>query len=122
MLSTLTTASWTAPFPQSEQQGALKAIEDGQVLYLPQLPFQLTVEEKALLTPTILQKNFKNISFNPNNQSLKGVVEGEFALKVRSMMERFFQDSRHLIEQLFAPYKDRLEIGRTSYRPIEVRG
>ena len=38
------------------------------------------------------------------------------------MMERFFQDSRHLIEQLFAPYKDSLEIGRTSYRPIEVRG
>lgn len=122
MLSTLTAASWTVPFSELEQKAAIEAIEDGQVLYLPQLAFPLNPTEQSLLTPTVLKKHFKNVSFNPNNRSLKGVVDGEVALQVRSMMERFFQDSRYLIEQLFAPYKDRLEIGRTSYRPIEVRG
>ncbi len=120
MFNTLTAASWTAPFSMLEQKAALEAIEEGEVIYLPQLSFQLKPAEQSLLTPTILKKQFKNVSFNPNNRSLKGVVHPEVVSQVRSMMERFFQDSRHLIEQLFAPYKDRLEIGRTSYRPIEV--
>jgi 3-deoxy-D-manno-oct-2-ulosonic acid (Kdo) hydroxylase len=121
MLSTLRATSWTAPFSELEQKTAVEALEKGAVIYLPQLSFQLKAAEQSLLTPTILKKHFKNLSFNPNNQSLKGVVESEVS-QVRAMMERFFQDSRYLVEQLFAPYKDRLEIGRTSYRPIEVRG
>ncbi len=121
MLSTLTATSWTAPFSELEQKKALEAIENGAVIYLPQLSFQLKAAEQSLLTPTILKKHFKNVSFNPNNRSLKGVADSQ-VLQVASMMERFFQDSRHLIEQLFAPYKDSLEMGRTSYRPIEVFG
>ncbi|MBP6104411.1 MAG: Kdo hydroxylase family protein [Gammaproteobacteria bacterium] len=120
MLNRLSRASWTEPFSMLEQKAALEAIENGEVLYLPQCAFPLNAAEQSVLAPTILKKHFKNVSFNPNNRSLKGVVDSEVALQAASMMERFFQNSRCLIEQIFASYKDRLEIGRTSYRPIEV--
>ena len=51
----------------------IKALEMSKVLHLNNFSFELTAAEaKTFLTPTILDQNAKNISYNPNTQALKG--------------------------------------------------
>ena len=122
MLHTLAIDSWIMPFSTIEQASAIEALENGQVIYLPQLLFPLSAREQSLLTPDILEGSSKNISFNPKNHRLKGAIQSEKTSTIIGMMERFFKDSRELVERLFVPYQHFLEVGRTSYRPIEVCG
>lgn len=125
MLHTLTTTSWTGPFSTVEQESAITALEDGKILYFPNLSFEFSPAEEALLTPEILAEGVKNISFNP----LSGFVKGTAKSKEKSLsslasllMFRFFNNSRFLLNNIVSHYQDSLQIGRTSYRPIEVVG
>ena len=49
-LQTLDVSTWTGPFADEVRADAIAALEGGQVLYFPQLPFVLRDEEKPLLT------------------------------------------------------------------------
>lgn len=125
MLHTLKTASWTAPFLAGEQESAIAALEGGKVLYFPALAFAFSADEQALLTADVLKKGMKNISFNPKNGKIKGTVESQeqqISFLMMHLMIRFFNNSRFLLNNLIPHYQGSLEIGRTSYRPIEVVG
>ncbi len=125
MLHTLTASSWTTLFSTVEQENAIAALEDGKVLYFPALPFAFSADERALLTPDVLKKGSKNISFNPKNGKIKGTVgptEQRLSFLMMHLMVRFFNNSRFLLNNLIPHYQSSLEIGRTSYRPIEVVG
>ncbi len=125
MLHNLTTSSWTAPFSMVEQESAIAALENGKVLYFPNLPFEFSAAEQALLKPGILERGVKNVSFNPKTGKIKGTVESrENALSslIMYLMVRFFNNSRFLLNNLSPYYQESLEIGRTSYRPVEVVG
>jgi hypothetical protein len=102
----------------------IKALEMSKVLHLNNFSFELTAAEaKTFLTPTILDQNAKNISYNPNTQALKGTkVQNSDEEKLLQMMKRFFEYSQNLITTLIPDYKDKLEIGKTSFRPIEIEG
>lgn len=126
MLHTLTTSSWTGPFSTVEQESAITALENGKVLYFPNLPFEFSSAEGVLLTPEILAEGVKNISFNPQSGKIKGAVAYN---KNRSLSEiatllmvRFFNNSRFLLNNIVPHYQGSLQIGRTSYRPIEIEG
>ena len=47
---------------------SIGALESGQVLFFPQLPFVLRAEEKPLLTPSLSSGRAKNISLSPSGK------------------------------------------------------
>lgn len=122
MFYTLPTTVWSQPFSSQEQQNAISALEDGQIIYLPQLPFTLLKNEDIFLSPRHLI-NRKNISFNPKNCRLKGTVYfGEEAGRLMYFIQRFSQQSFQLIKNLFPLYEPSLIEGRSSFRPAEIKG
>lgn len=123
MICTLNISSWQADIAKKEQIDAIEALENGAVVYLPTLHFEMQPEETELLSPTVLQGKSKNISFIPQKNKIKGSeLRGHKMTKLMEFMTRFSQYSEHLIKNLLPHYKNTLMMGRTSYRPAEILG
>ena len=115
-------AEWNAQPSAAQRQQAIGAMESGQVLFFPQLPFVLRAEENELLSPALSNGRAKNISLDPRGK-LKhiDVTPAQHEL-LQAMMERFARDSVGLVSNLFPGYAAKLERARTSYRPVEIAG
>ncbi|MBU2408214.1 MAG: Kdo hydroxylase family protein [Gammaproteobacteria bacterium] len=113
----LALASWDEATPNDEWIAALEA---GKVLYFPQLRFELLPSETALLSPSILAPDVRNISLDAEGR-LKGAA-GDAAMQqaVAAMIGRFRSQSRQLIDGLLPAYAAHLRLAPTSYRPVEV--
>lgn len=115
-------AIWDHPCPAADQQHALHALEQGSVLFLPQLRFAIEEPEDRLLSPAIAAKS-KNVSLDGSSGTLRGSGAGEAELKLlRSMMQRFAVSSEALLRNLLPHYTQGLLRGRTSFRPVEIAG
>jgi hypothetical protein len=119
-IETLTANSWTGPFGEDERRAAIEALESGQVLYFPRLPFALHTDETSLLTPDLFRGRAKNISLDPSGR-LKH-ADGDDGGKLQAMMQRFATGAVSLVGGLFPRYAQSLERARTSYRPVEIAG
>ncbi len=119
MLYSLSNTAWTGPFSSDEQESAIRALEAGKVIFLPNLSFALNADELKLLTPRALEGRSKNISFDPHTQKIKG-HEKSTEETLSLMMQRFFHQSRFLINSLLPHYQKNVLVGRTSFRPIKV--
>lgn len=122
MLQELLVPTWDYPFTPLEGETNTTWIENGDILYLPQLSFILKSTEKSLLSPAVLDKQAKNISFNPATGRLKGISRKANQSLLTCLMERFAETSQQFVENLLPHYRGSLEIGRTSFRPVEVLG
>jgi hypothetical protein len=117
---TLPIASWDHQYPAADQESALHALEQGSVLFLPQLRFPIDELESRLLSPTIAAKS-KNVSLDCSSGTLRGSSVGESELRtLRSMMQRFAASSGVLLRNLLPRYDAGLLHGRTSFRPVEI--
>lgn len=115
--------SWEGPFSKEEQDRAIKALENGKVVFLPHLPFALETHELAFLSPDKTDPKSKNISFDIHRDKLGGTLcEGEEALQLKSMVKRYAIQSRSLLNTLFPHYNPSIRQGRTSFRPVEIAG
>ncbi len=112
-------ARWEAP---ADEGGArwIEAVEAGKVLYFPQLAFQLSSEEVALLRPDLLAEGVRNISLDSSGK-LKGVA-GDEAVQARTqaLVGRFAAQAAGLVHSLFPAYKGHLRAAPTSLRPVQV--
>ncbi len=115
-------ASWDQPCSPQDQRTATQALEDGQVLLLPQLDFPLLAAERHFLSPAIAGAA-KNVSRNPTDGSVRGSSAAGAELGVlRGMMDRYATASQALLRQLLSTYATTVRAGRTSFRPVEVAG
>ncbi len=124
-LKTLSISSWQENFNPTFQTELTESLEKGQVLFMPALSFQLTAEEKKILSQKIINPKTKNISFNQLTKELRGVAKNNSDLEnslIYNVVSRFSQQSLELINQLFPQYQKSLIIGRTSFRPVEIKG
>jgi len=105
------------------QQSAVDALEQGQVVYMPKLSFDLTPDEKALLRPDIVSGKAKNICFDSRNQiSHSTSLQGKERDTLNTMMRRYADFSCALISHLMPYDMSKIEQARTSFRPVEVFG
>jgi len=105
------------------QENSTKALEDGQVVFLPKFSFTLKDDEKRFLTPDILSPKSKNISFDLKNDKIGGSIsENQEREALKEMMKRYAIVSKALVESLFPHYIPSLKMGRTSFRPAEIAG
>ncbi|HSZ11649.1 MAG TPA: Kdo hydroxylase family protein, partial [Rhizomicrobium sp.] len=63
-------------FSPAQKREALAALENGKVIYFPKLTFELTEDEKSLLTPTLSDGKAKNISMDPNGRIQHSAAQG----------------------------------------------
>src|SRR5215469_8110215 len=90
--------AWDGKCSQLEQQDALRALEAGQVLFFPNLGFEIASEEKQFLNPAIVD-GAKNVSFNPATGKLGGCACAESqAAQLAALMRRFSEHAKGLLE------------------------
>src|SRR5438128_9904027 len=121
-VSTFRHASWTSCPSAAVFEYAARALETGDVLFLPDLPFGIEPDETFLCSPAIIAGG-KNISFDPASGRLGGSsLRSDEAERLRQMLSRFSALSQVLVEQLFPFYAGRIVRGRASFRPVEIEG
>lgn len=122
MLESFTTTQWNENFTDLHQQRALKQLEGGHILYFPELPFTLSNEEKVFLNPEYADPDSKNIGYHPEQNKIWGVrnLSEEQRRKLKSMLNRYSQSARTLINNILPHYQSQLMTGRTSFRPLQV--
>ena len=112
-------SGWSSVFTNAERLRAMDALENGRIVVLPQLAFDLRTAERRYLTPTCLLRTSKNIS-------LEGELRGtSLAAPQRDgsagNVATFFAGSRlPMIAGLCADYSSHLLEGPTSFRPVDI--
>jgi 3-deoxy-D-manno-oct-2-ulosonic acid (Kdo) hydroxylase len=103
----------------------LQALENGQIIFLPHHGFVLETNEKNVLNDKIIDPKAKNISYHPIQKKLSGIHKelkktplNEYTLQ---MMKRYNEYACDIVKSLFPSYANSFKIGRTSYRPAEIR-
>jgi hypothetical protein len=122
IFSIYTADDWNSRFKENEQNMALSDLESGKILYYPQLKFKLPKEEQPFFIPYCAGKRTKNISFNIHTNTLSGIrADKKHQIQLKTMLTRFSQQAKNFMLALFPHYNDKLIMGRTSYRPIQIK-
>ncbi|UTH72901.1 Kdo hydroxylase family protein [Chromobacterium sp. IIBBL 290-4] len=103
------------------EPGLVAKLESGGVLHIPDFGFRPNKEEAALLNPAIADPKRKNISLEPSNGDLHGVVGGiEKERAVRGLIARYQLAANDLVERLLPEYRGKLRSAPTSLRLVRV--
>jgi len=105
VICSLTRRHWNESANDSD---AIDALEQGKVLFLPELSFPLSDEELPLLTPSLVDPKRKNISFNAQNGKLQGVAQNDKIAPVQALLQRHHQHAMQLIGSLLPEYQSGL--------------
>lgn len=98
------------------------ALENGDVLLVTEALFESREAERRLFSPAILSGG-KNVSFDPATGHLGGtVLDGADRGVLADMMARFSHGTAALVRQVFPAYAARVQLARTSFRPVEIAG
>ena len=123
VLETMEIESFDATISDEKKKKAIQALEQGKVVYFPNLSFKLNQNEHRFLSPEWVNKKSKNISYDFKNDQLGGsVCQGHDAQQLSAMIRRYALQSRLLMETLFPGYTPHLNQARTSFRPVEIAG
>jgi len=118
---TLELAGWRPVLAPGVQEIAVRAVEDGGVLVLPQVGFVLSERERRFLSPEWSDGRAKNISLD--GTLLKGARgSAEDLAEMTAMGARFAQSAADLVTTLFPRYALYVQRARTSFRPQPAVG
>ncbi|CAI0763697.1 Kdo hydroxylase family protein [Serratia entomophila] len=102
---TLPLRQWDAAF---EPHAAVAALEQGKILFLPELAFPLSPQEMPLLDPALVDPKRKNISYQPLAGKLTGVAVAAQQQQVQQLLQRYYRSCRQLIAGLLPEYREAL--------------
>jgi hypothetical protein len=115
-------SEWEKAPARDSQEAAVAALEDGRVLFFPQLAFTVTTAEARFLTPDLVGDS-KNVSYNFAARKIGHCACPDTDKPaVAEMMHRFCGQAKMLVENLLPSYKPMLTMGRASLRPVEAAG
>lgn len=115
-------ASWSEPPGPDIVAGSQSALESGEVLFFPALPFTVGSSDTQIFSPAILSSS-KNASFDPSTGRVGGTtLEGPARDTLRDVMSSFSDHAERLVRALFPSYREHLTRARTSFRPAEIAG
>ena len=110
--------SWDFEAPETSE--IIDTLEAGNVLFFPNLNFNLTEAEAALLGPELVDPKRKNISFNVEKDQLRGVVDPANEPVIKALLERYYASTKALVETLLPNYKGHLIEPVNSLRVHEI--
>ena len=114
----LPVTAWQPTLDPQLQASALRELENGNLLLLPTLPFELAGAEFPLLGAP--SGKAKNISWNAA-RGVRGVGPGGDPALLHAMMARYASHTRSLLDGLLPSYRHSVQQGNTSFRPVEIR-
>lgn len=121
LLATFPINYWQAIFTDNEKEQAITSLENGKILFFPQLAFTLKTNELRFLSSNYVNPKTKNISFNKKTAKLSGALGTDSdKQELTSLLERYTQHAHSLVTALLPAYANSLILGRTSLRPVEV--
>jgi hypothetical protein len=114
---------WDETMSSSLQLHAVTRLEEGNILLFPHLSFALDPYEAKFLSAKYANEKTKNISLEPHHCKMQGYqcTEEEYP-HLRGMLQRYSQYATGLVNNLFPGYASALQMARTSYRPVEIKG
>jgi hypothetical protein len=122
-IRTLPLKDWTPSTTEDETRSLATDLEEGCVLYLPELRFALSPTEKTFIDTRWADPKAKNLSYDGRRNQLAGALGTEQDREnLLGLLVRYRQHSLQLIESLFPAYVPRLRIARTSLRLQRVEG
>src|SRR5581483_5668456 len=96
-------------------------LEQGTVVLLRDLHFDLDESERRFLTPALLNGRSKNISFRPTTGALAGVkCDAADSVAMMAMMRRYYNYACDLACALCPEYGGRIKPGFASFRPADL--
>jgi len=124
MLKSFQVTQWDEHFSKTLQNDATETLENGGILYFPQLAFKLSTEEQTFLSSDYADPHAKNISYHPDRNRLCGVqhLTDKQHIQLKTLLDRFSRYAYGLVTSLFPIYTKELMIARTSYRPVQISG
>lgn len=122
MLQTFSATNWNEHFPDSLQQKAINHLENGQILFFPQLTFALFPNEQIFLSPKYSDPHSKNISYHAERNKLWGIqhLTDKQHEELKAMLDRFSRYAYDLIKEILPRYAQQLIMARTSFRPVQI--
>ena len=123
IISICTIDTWTDRLSPLETNATLAKLESGNIIFCPQLKFNLQEEEeRSFFEPHHLKRKTKNISFNVCSKQLKGLhSKFQQQSRLKSSLARFARDASTLMSKLFPHYAIELANGQTSYYPVQIK-
>lgn len=115
--------SWHNQDSDQDVENAIFELEQGNVLVLPHLSFELSEREKRFLSPSWSDGKAKNISLQPKPQGLllKGAQGTASDLEqLKNLLQRYSDSVQSLVLKLFPAYQNYLKVANTSFRPFLV--
>lgn len=123
LLKKLAVAAWDMPFLSTLQEEAITFLENGSVLYYPDLSFFLEPHELKFLTPQNVDPSRKNITYDFRKETVGGSLwKGNDAEKLRIFLKRYSECAASFVKRLFPHYESSLRLGKTTLRPVEIKG
>jgi hypothetical protein len=120
-LATIDDAGWTGATAAAPHKHA-ETLEAGDVLFFPGLAFDIASSELRLFSPELVARS-KNVSFDPRSGRLGGTsLDGADRTSLRDLIARFSGAASTFVRGTLPAYRDRLEVGRASFRPVEIAG
>ena len=108
--------NWQPNLTLADKQKIALSLEQGAVIYLPELGFMLQDDEQKFYSPTWLNGKRKNISLEGHR--VRGATGSlEDLAQMTAMITRYSNQATLLIHTLFPNYAAHLNTARTSYRP-----
>jgi len=121
VLQQIEVARWEGPCSRSLQEAAIDALEHGQILYCPNLTFQLHDVEHRFLTAGWRSGRRKNISYDPATDRLGGAsVTGDEARQLAATIARYARFTQELVDALLPWNPKALTQARSSFRPALI--
>ena len=103
------------------ERDLVRKLEAGAVLHVPDFGFTLSPAEQALLNPALSDPKRKNISLEPNNGALHGVLGGdETQAAARALISRYQQAAAGLLARVLPEYQGKTRAAPTSLRLVRV--
>ena len=124
MICRLNHGRWGPLVSAASAKDCTAELEEGAVLLLPELAFDVRFDERIHFSPSIAAA--KNVSFDPSTGRVSGAavstVPDVGAESLNAMLRRFSDEAGSLVEALFPAYGGRLQRARASFRPVEIAG
>jgi hypothetical protein len=122
-LKVMRTARWDAAAEGEADGDGVDALERGQVLFFPGLPFRVAPDERSLLAPSTSDGKSKNVVYDIRQESLHGTsLTGAARVLLHGFMRRYAESAIKLVKTILPDYARELEAARTSFRPVRVEG
>lgn len=114
---------WSPEVSPETRATLRRELEQGAVLYFPDLQFRFQPGEERFLDPRYSDGKSKNINLRANDKAVRGAAGTEQDLTdLYNLIHRYATSSESLIQALFPEYMGHMTRAGTSLRPSEIAG